>query len=108
MDISKAAAEFGREKFGLNIQVGVLEDNDFSNGYFDVVVMWHLLEHLPKPFDSLKEVNRLLKIGGVIGLEVPNVSGLLWRLSKGKWKGGLHPKYHRYHFSVKTLTNMLK
>jgi ubiquinone/menaquinone biosynthesis C-methylase UbiE len=107
IDISKSAAEFGNKKFGLNIEVGVLEDNNFSDKFFDIIVMWHLLEHLPKPYESIKEINRILKKGGIIGIEVPNVNGLLWRLSRKKWKGGLHPKYHRYHFSVGILKNIL-
>jgi len=108
IDISKAAVEYGRKRCGLNMKTGVLEDNEFSDKYFDVVVMWHLLEHLPKPCNSLREVNRLLKVKGIIGIEVPNFNGFLWRLSKNKWKGGLHPRYHRYQFTVKTLDNILK
>lgn len=42
--------------------------------YFDVVVMWEVLEHLPKNTESksFQEINRILKLGGCLFLSTPN------------------------------------
>ena len=49
-----------------------LEEANFNANYFDVINMNHVLEHIPSPLDFLIEVNRILKPGGIILIEVPN------------------------------------
>ena len=52
---------------------------------FDVITMWHVLEHLPDPREVLLSLRRLLRPGGVIVIAVPNHRCLGFRLGAGDW-----------------------
>tara|TARA_Y100001970_G_scaffold294127_1_gene447187 strand:- start:29309 stop:30169 length:861 start_codon:yes stop_codon:yes gene_type:complete len=51
-----------------------------ASGDYDVVLMFHVLEHLPNPVESLVEISKHLAPGGMIYLEVPNVNDALTSL----------------------------
>jgi SAM-dependent methyltransferase len=51
----------------------------------DVVALWHVLEHLPNPGETLGLVAEKLTPGGVLALAVPNPSSLQFRLLKRRW-----------------------
>ncbi len=55
---------------------------------FDVISLYHVLEHLSKPVECLANIKRLLLPGGLVVIEVPNVNG--W---EAKLKG---PNWHYY------------
>jgi SAM-dependent methyltransferase len=46
----------------------------FSDDTFDLVEAYHVLEHLDKPFDVMKELHRILKPGGTLHIKVPHFS----------------------------------
>jgi len=51
----------------------------------DVIAMWHVLEHLPRPRMALEAAARNLRPGGVLALAVPNPQSLQFRLLRGRW-----------------------
>jgi len=57
----------------------------FRDGAFTAVFMVHVLEHLYRPLDCLREVHRVLKPGGKLVLFTPNA-----RVSKADWLDGGH------------------
>ncbi len=57
---------------GLLVQQKTLHEAQFPPESFDVVHMSHVLEHLPDPLESLSEIRRILKPGGIVAIEVPN------------------------------------
>ena len=71
VEISKWASEFARQK-GFDVVNGGLEDVKYSDKSFDLIVMNHVLEHIPAPGEILVEVKRILKDDGVIVIGVPN------------------------------------
>src|SRR5436853_224407 len=73
---------------------------------FDVITLWHVFEHLPDPIALLREARRLLKVGGRLLIEVPNLGGWHGRLGGAAWHHLDVPR-HLLHFSRKTLTSML-
>jgi 2-polyprenyl-3-methyl-5-hydroxy-6-metoxy-1,4-benzoquinol methylase len=108
VEISKAAAEFGRERFGLDICQGTMDDCMATGGKFDVITLWHVLEHFPDPVDVLRKVRALLATDGIALVEVPNLHSLKFMLSREKWSGGNDPLYHRSFFCAKTLQQCLQ
>ena len=54
----------------------------FQNNSFDRVIAAHVLEHLYRPCDVMREWVRVLKPGGVMTLVLPCDPGLLWRLGR--------------------------
>jgi 2-polyprenyl-3-methyl-5-hydroxy-6-metoxy-1,4-benzoquinol methylase len=51
----------------------------------DAVVMWHVIEHLPDPWDVLARSVEMLNEGGVLALSTPNPDSLQFRLLGGRW-----------------------
>lgn len=49
---------------------------------YDLITMFHLLEHISKPHDFLTKVAQLLQHGGLLVIEVPNVDNLMMEASK--------------------------
>jgi SAM-dependent methyltransferase len=54
-------------------------------GPFDVVAMWHVIEHLPDPFETLRAVAGALAPGGVALIAAPNPDALQFRLFGPRW-----------------------
>ena len=52
---------------------------DSGNGCFDVITLWYVIEHFEEPGKILKEINRLLKNGGVLAFSTPSFSGISGR-----------------------------
>jgi len=55
------------------IYIGRLQEIDFSGRKFDVISLWHVLEHLPDPLETLVCLRKLVRTGGIVVIEVPNV-----------------------------------
>ena len=49
------------------------------SGPFDVVSLWYVIEHFKESGKALKEINRLLKVGGVLAFSTPSYSGISGR-----------------------------
>lgn len=69
----------------LKVFNGELKEAGFKAEYFDVITMWHVLEHVDKPGDLLMEARRILKNGGVLMIAAPNTDSLGFRLGLQDW-----------------------
>jgi len=71
--------------------------------YFDMVVMWEVLEHLPKntEIQAFKEIGRVLKSGGSLFLSTPNDTFWSCVLDPAWWIAG-----HR-HYAFSQLNKMV-
>ena len=92
---------------GITIFKGSVTEGGFKDGFFDSVVIWHVLEHLHEPFSTLDEIARITRKGGVIAIAVPNFSSLQSSWFKSDWFHLDLPR-HLYHFNVKNLGLALK
>jgi SAM-dependent methyltransferase len=73
-EFSDTYADHTKKTVGITeIFIGRLQEINFSNQKFDVITLWHVLEHLPDPFETLVCLRTLLKPGGVVAIEVPNI-----------------------------------
>ena len=83
VEASEAASRHAREVLGLGVRVGELASLRFPGASFDVVTLFHVLEHLVDPDSTLTEVRRLLTPNGRLLLEVPNLGSLQAQLGGG-------------------------
>ncbi len=75
-------------------------------GTFDVITMWHVLEHIPNPVEVLNELKELLNPGGVLLISVPNFESWQSKVFEGSWFH-LDPPRHLLHFTRSTLDGTL-
>ncbi|MBA4312066.1 MAG: hypothetical protein C0417_05510 [Chlorobiaceae bacterium] len=78
VEYSPEAAQFGRERFNLNIHTGDLSSAKYDDNMFDLVYMGDVLEHLPDPNVTLNEIYRIMKPGGVLGIRCPMQTNTLF------------------------------
>ncbi len=108
IDASVKAAKYAKNEFGINAGNETLDEMVKKGGKFDIITLWHVLEHFLNPLDELIKIRKLLISGGICFIEVPNLDSLKSKLLRRKWTGGNHPKYHRSFFTAKTLEMILK
>lgn len=73
---------------------------------FDVITLWHVLEHVPNPVELLKSLRNLLKEDGALIISVPNFESLQSEVFRGSWFH-LDPPRHLIHFDERSLTDCL-
>jgi SAM-dependent methyltransferase len=70
------------------------------------VLIWHVLEHLEHPRETLEEVHRILRPGGRLVVAVPNFASLQAEWSGAAWFHLDLPR-HLYHFPLAALRRLL-
>ena len=106
IEMSDRAAGEARAK-GFTVYSKVSGRLPFDDNYFDMVVMHHVLEHLPDPFTTLMEARRILKPKGRLIIAAPNSQSLCFRLFGKHWFQLDIPR-HLYSFSKDTLKAYLE
>jgi 2-polyprenyl-3-methyl-5-hydroxy-6-metoxy-1,4-benzoquinol methylase len=86
----------------LDCRTGDASKLPWSDGKFDLVVINHVLEHLEDPWLACLEAARVLKIGGVLYVCVPNFASLQRRLFGPYWFPLEIPR-HLFHFTPASL-----
>jgi len=95
-----------QEEYGLRALVGDLPHSELEPCTFDVVTMWHSLEHVQEPLATLREAYRLLVPGGKLIVACPNIDSWAFRRFGRHWFGLDVPR-HLTHFTPTTLQVML-
>jgi SAM-dependent methyltransferase len=81
-----------------------IENTKLPDAAFDIVHSCHTIEHLAEPFAALKDHARVLKTGGILVIDAPNIALIgggdiveEWFIDK-----------HLFHFSATTLGRMIE
>lgn len=77
------------------------------NHSFDVITMWHVLEHVPDLDIQLNELKRLIKPDGTIIIAVPNFKSFDAKYYQEFWAAFDVPR-HLWHFSKKAIQKLFK
>lgn len=107
VDINEHAVQYAREQLELDVFLGQLEEAHFPDDFFDVVVLWDVLEHLPNPKSALLEIHRVLASDGWLIFRVPNLDSFDAKLFGPYW-AGLDAPRHFFVFSEATLNQLLE
>ena len=106
----RAAARLGRP-----VAVGDLARTTHLKGPFDVVTLWHVVEHLVDPRAMLEAARSRLSPGGLLVVAVPNLDNLPMRVAYRVARGRALPLYeagwrepHLSHFDAVTLRALLR
>lgn len=105
-EMSETSARYAREDLHLDVRTGDLHELHVD-GPFDLVILWHVLEHIPDPAALLHAVSRLLRPGGTLLVAVPNFGSFEARLGQAGWFHLDVPR-HVNHFTPRSLGRMLE
>jgi 2-polyprenyl-3-methyl-5-hydroxy-6-metoxy-1,4-benzoquinol methylase len=106
VDFSEEAARVAETQNGVRVFVGSLEQAGFSGESFDIVTLFHVMEHVANPRAVLAEVARILKPDGAVILQVPNIDSWQFRAFGAKWYGLDIPR-HVIDYSKAALLRLL-
>jgi SAM-dependent methyltransferase len=119
-EVSSSAVQRAAQRHGLKLLLGNVEDLNLPNGSFDLITVWHVLEHLPSPAATLELCHKLLVANGRLAIAVPNDNDERWWLLRTKARLRITPKPVRYdpilpghevhlsHFQSRVLTRALQ
>jgi len=106
-EVNPGAVAMAKEKYGLTIFEGKLEEAAFEDEFFDVVTLYGVFDHIGQPIETLTEIERILKPGGLLVIFVHNLDCLEARLFKSNWSC-LHVPCHVFFYSPSTLRRLLE
>lgn len=97
---SEQLAEVCKNK-GINVYKGLFEDFNSKDELYDVIIMFHVLEHFESPMLVMKKIKGILKQGGKVIFEVPDI----WQMWGDPHTGEDYAftEAHPVTFSEKTL-----
>jgi SAM-dependent methyltransferase len=100
------AASMARQEYGLEVYTGPLDEVELAQGGFDVVTMWDVIEHVPRPGASLRRIGEWLRPGGWLIMRTPDADSPYAR-AFGRYWAGLDAPRHLVVFGRSTLTRLL-
>ena len=79
---------------------------EFNSEKYEVITLWHVLEHLDNPRAVLEKINRILKPNGILVISTPNIGSVGFKIGKSRWFHIDSPR-HRFLYNKKSLKFLL-
>ena len=102
---NKWLCNWAKENYGIDVLSGTIFDHKFEDEFFDVITLWDVLEHVPDPAKVLDECRRILRPGGILVVNYPDIGTWIAKFMKKKWVFLL--SVHLFYFNKKTIRLML-
>ncbi|MFZ0511183.1 MAG: class I SAM-dependent methyltransferase [Candidatus Nitrosopolaris sp.] len=117
----KAMKELGIEVYGIEYDKQIVEYNERELGItmidpgdlnslesssFDIVRIYHTLEHLPDPHSILSTFFRILKINGILLVSSPCLSDAIVQTNVPKLPDMVYPE-HLFYFTTRAMSELL-
>jgi SAM-dependent methyltransferase len=98
--------EWGSRHYGIRIRQGSVFDQDYAEGTFDVVTLWDVIEHTPDPRAVLDRCRALLKPGGLLIVNYPDIGSWIARLLGRRWL--FLTSVHLWYFDRTTIARLME
>ena len=107
IEMSSEASQFLRETVDVNVTnttnpVAALQ----AQKCYDVIALWHSLEHLPQPWAVLEAASKRLKPGGILLVAIPNIGGTQAEAMGARW-WHLDAPRHLYFWPPRDLARLI-
>ncbi len=108
VEVSATIARHATERLHFDtVHVGTLNSAPWSDGSFDLITLWDVVEHVVDPRALLVKARGLLAPGGLLVLETQNIDSTFARLLGRRWHHYKHAE-HIYHFTPATIRTLLR
>ncbi len=107
VEMSPWACRYGRERFGLTMLNEDIMTVNLVPESFDIIVMSHVIEHLPNPSLIVSRLTTLLKRGGILMICTPYSESIGARLFGKKWLYYL-PNEHLHLFNDRSIHHVME
>lgn len=112
LEMDQKCVEFLNQELGIRaIQtsdpVSKLADLNERNDKFDVIALWHSLEHLRDPWRVIEQAAKCLVPGGILLIAIPNIDSYQFSVLKGAWKHLDAPR-HLYFYPADALVALCR
>ena len=91
-------AKWVQQEYQITIHTGNSTNIPKNTKKFDLITMWHVLEHVPDPVEELNRLSGLLNSGGKFLIAVPNIASADSMIYGSSWVALDAPR-HLWHFS---------
>lgn len=91
----------------IELYCGLFYEQNFKKKKFDIITMWHFLEHCYDPLRSLLKAKEIIKDDGIIIIEVPRLDSVTYMLYKERWPG-LQAPQHTVVFDKKSFVSFIE
>lgn len=106
LEPNQSLAEVSRHRYPqFPVHGRFLRDAKFPDASFDMVCLFHVIEHMNYPLEELEEIYRILKTGGVAVIETPRYDTIWFKLLKERERSVI-PE-HFYFFTRNSLKRMV-
>jgi SAM-dependent methyltransferase len=99
-------ADWGSRHYGITIRQGSVFEQPYEDGSFDVVTLWDVIEHTLDPREMLNKCRALLKPGGILVVNYPDIGSWIARALGRRWL--FLTSVHLYYFDRRTIRRMLE
>ena len=108
IELNQSHAKFSRDHCKLKVYDAPLDQVGLEEGYFDVIFLFQVFEHIPNPLDFLTLCKKFLKPNGKICVEVPNINDALLQVYKiPSFPEFYYRQPHSYYYSKETLLEIM-
>lgn len=84
-EISKSAKYYLKKNKNVRI-INSIKTLSEKKQFFDIVVLYHVIEHLPKPQKILNILNSVLKKNGILIIGTPNIGSMVYKIFKSNYR----------------------
>lgn len=106
MEPDSRTREASRVQFGIDVEDEVSLAK-YDRKTFDIISMWHVLEHVPEPRKRMEQVSQLLKDDGLVLVALPNPASHDALYYASAWAGYDVPR-HLFHFTPDAFEKLMK
>jgi 2-polyprenyl-3-methyl-5-hydroxy-6-metoxy-1,4-benzoquinol methylase len=96
------------EASGLNMKMGKLENNTFSQGVFDIITSFEVIEHINNPLEEIANIHRFLRKGGLFYCTTPNFNAYLRYYLRENYNNVIVYPEHLSYYTRSTLKKLMR
>ena len=106
VELAKIPFQYAKQDLDLPVERIDFFDLEVKDKTYDIITMWAVLEHIADADIVIQKSSKMIKDGGYIFIEIPQIDSFLAKYWKEKWR--MMSSGHVNYFSKDTITQLLK